>query len=142
MGVPAIWEFLKPYIKDRRKTLKGFVCQFRKENDRSPRIAIDGHNWLFECGFYHNDARAEPFSFTKDSHDDDTLYAKPYMNMIHKLKELSLLDVSFVIVFDGPLKPKFKRQKETLRSITGTADVDTYLTSYVDSYRSFQTERP
>ena len=142
MGVPAIWEFLKPYIKDRRKTLKGFVCQFRKENGRSPRIAIDGHNWLFECGFYHNDARAEPFSFTKDSHDDDTLYAKPYMNMIHKLKELSLLDVSFVIVFDGPLKPKFKRQKETLRSITGTADVDTYLTSYVDSYRSFQTERP
>lgn len=103
MGVPQIWELLRPYIKDKRLPLKCFVSDFKKDNGRSPRIAIDGYSWIFECGFLLN-----------QDQDVSNKYAgygtipKALVNFLSRLKEFLSLDISFILVFDGNMKPWFK----------------------------------
>lgn len=54
MGVPQIWEFLKPFLQDSRIPLRKFIIDFNISQKRPPKIAIDAYGWLFECGFIQN----------------------------------------------------------------------------------------
>lgn len=102
MGVPQIWELLQPFIKDKRVPLRKFASDFKKKTGRSVRIAIDGYTWAFECGFLTNSGSPEKFhGHAKTS--------KAIVNLLHRLKEFLSLDISFILVFDGNMKPWFKK---------------------------------
>ncbi|KAL3231428.1 Holliday junction resolvase YEN1 [Nakaseomyces bracarensis] len=138
MGVPEVWELLKPNIKDKRISFKRFVTEFKNEHNSAPRIAIDGHNWLFECGFFHNDSRQRN-GVSNDNPDlglDDIENGKPFINFISKIRDFLVLDVTFVIVFDGPLKPHYKGKGNVpLRDIvTEGTSAEELLKNYCDSY--------
>lgn len=130
MGVPQIWEFLKPYLQDSRIPLRKFVVDFNKSQKRPPRIAIDAYGWLFECGFIQNtDIRTRSRSRSRSKspmrsprqanidssqeyhgNRDYTTRGKAVLNFISRLKELLGLNVEFLLVFDGIMKPSFKRK--------------------------------
>ncbi|GAV54632.1 hypothetical protein ZYGR_0AN01000 [Zygosaccharomyces rouxii] len=109
MGVPQIWELLRPYLQDKRVPLKKFVSDFKVCHGRSPRIAIDGYTWLFECGFILN--QESPGKYT--SHGT---IGKAVLNFVSRLRELLALNITFILVFDGCMKPSFKKNFESLSS--------------------------
>ncbi|AQZ12622.1 YEN1 (YER041W) [Zygosaccharomyces parabailii] len=102
MGVPQIWELLRPLLVDKRVPLKKFVVDFKTGHGRPPRIAIDGYSWIFECGFVLSQDTPKKYA----SHGT---MAKAVLNFIHRLKEFLALDVTFMLVFDGNMKPSFKK---------------------------------
>lgn len=89
MGVPELWDTIKNGL-GKRIPFEVFAEQFLVENGRPVRIAIDGHNWLFEV-----------FKGHKDS--------DKVKNFMSRVRTLLTMNVSFVIVFDGRFKPSFKR---------------------------------
>lgn len=103
MGVPQIWELLRPHLHDKRVPLKKFVSDFKLHKKRSPRIAIDGYTWVFECGFILN--QESPGKYASYG-----TIGKAVLNFIHRLKELLALNITFVLVFDGSMKPSFKKK--------------------------------
>ncbi|CCD23645.1 crossover junction endodeoxyribonuclease NDAI_0B06130 [Naumovozyma dairenensis CBS 421] len=109
MGVPQLWEILKPYTEANRISLRQFISNFEKENGRSPKVAIDGYNWLFECGFI-----VSPTNSIKYSTQGTT--PKAMLNLLVRLKELLSLNVGFILVFDGAMKPSFKNKFNTSSS--------------------------
>ncbi|QLQ80060.1 hypothetical protein HG537_0D00600 [Torulaspora globosa] len=118
MGVPQIWELLQPYIKDKRIPFRKLAGEFKKENGRSIRIAIDGYTWLFECGFITS-------SDSPQRYHGDGKINKAIVNLLHRLKELLSLDVSFIMVFDGNMKPWFKKNfRDECTSISKVLDED------------------
>ncbi|CAR31060.1 ZYRO0E08932p [Zygosaccharomyces rouxii] len=102
MGVPQIWELLRPYLQDKRVPLKKFVSDFKFSHGRSPRIAIDGYSWLFECGFILNQE-------TPGKYASHGTIGKAVLNFVYRLKELLALNITFILVFDGSMKPSFKK---------------------------------
>ncbi|QLL33049.1 hypothetical protein HG536_0D05700 [Torulaspora globosa] len=118
MGVPQIWELLQPYIKDKRVPFRKLAADFKEENGRPIRIAIDGYTWLFECGFITSPDSQERY------HGDGKIN-KAIVNFLHRLKEFLSLDVSFIMVFDGNMKPWFKKNfREDATSISKELDED------------------
>lgn len=136
MGVPAIWELLKPYIKDKRISLKRFVTEFKSINGRTPIIAIDGHNWLFECGFFHNESRFRASAMKDSEKGYQFENGKPYLNLINKIRDLLVLEVTFIIVFDGDVKPLYKgKTNSPLRNVIEEGSSESELLSnYCDQY--------
>lgn len=116
MGVPQIWELLQPYIKDKRVPFRKLAAEFKEQNGRPIRIAIDGYTWLFECGFITSPDAQERY------HGDGKVN-KAIVNFLHRLKELLSLDVCFIMVFDGNMKPWFKKNfREESTSISKELD--------------------
>lgn len=98
MGVPSVWDITKRGF-DERLPFSILVTNFHKEHGRPIRIAIDAYQWIFEAGSI-GQASGLPF----------TLHTGKLIQSFHsRIKEMISLNVSFVFVFDGPLKPKFKR---------------------------------
>ncbi|CAI4060243.1 hypothetical protein SKDZ_05G1140 [Saccharomyces kudriavzevii ZP591] len=126
MGVPQIWEFLKPYLQDSRIPLRKFVVDFNESQKRPPKIAIDAYGWLFECGFIQSSdtkPRSRSRSPIRSPRESDVGTSQEYhssrsyispgkavINLISRLKELLGLGVEFLLVFDGIMKPSFKRK--------------------------------
>lgn len=102
MGVPQIWELLRPYIKDSRIPLRKFAADYKKRTGSTVRIAIDGYTWLFECGFFAGQETPERFA-------GQGKISKAVLNLMHRLKEFLSLDIKFILVFDGKMKPWFKK---------------------------------
>ncbi|CCH62992.1 hypothetical protein TBLA_0I03380 [Henningerozyma blattae CBS 6284] len=144
MGVPPIWEILKPFIQDSRIPLKVFVSEFYKKNNQFPRIAIDGYTWLFECGFIvkippknannNNNNNNENVSYISNS--------KAMTNFVYRLKELLSLNIEMVFVFDGNLKPWFKNKYKSEKdyNILANEKDNDYLELYNDHLKSHQTK--
>lgn len=148
MGVSQIWEFLKPYLQDSRIPLRKFVIDFNKSQKRAPRIAIDAYGWLFECGFIQNidisaRSRSRSRSPTRSPRDSDidssqeyygsrsyTTTGKAVINFISRLKELLSLNVEFLLVFDGVMKPSFKRKFNHEQNATTCDDEKEYYSSW------------
>lgn len=103
MGVPQIWELLRPYLINQRVPLRKFVADYRTIHGRPPRIAIDGYTWIFECGFVLNQD-------TPGKYASYGTMSKAVLNFLHRLKEFLALDVTFILVFDGNMKPSFKNK--------------------------------
>ncbi|KOG99988.1 crossover junction endodeoxyribonuclease [Saccharomyces eubayanus] len=128
MGVPQIWEFLKPFLQDSRIPLRKFIVDFNISQKRPPKIAIDAYGWLFECGFIQNldtksRSRSRSGSPIRSPRRNDieinqdynggrgyTSTGKAVINLVSRLKELLSLNVEFLLVFDGIMKPSFKRK--------------------------------
>ncbi|KAM3160391.1 Yen1 [Lachancea thermotolerans] len=103
MGVPAFWDLIKSDESLRRLPLKQFVVEFRNNFNRPLRLAIDAFTWLFESGFISNDCeRLSEKGYRTD--------AQSTLILLNRLKCLLSLDVTFVLVFDGPMKPSFKNK--------------------------------
>lgn len=109
MGVPQIWELLRPHLQDKRVPLKKFVSDFKVSHGRFPQIAIDGYTWLFECGFVVNQE-------TPGKYASYGTIGKAVLNFVYRLKELLALNITFILVFDGCMKPSFKKSFGSLLS--------------------------
>ena len=126
MGVPQIWEFLKPHLQDSRIPLRKFIIDFNESQKRPPRIAIDAYGWLFECGFIQNSdmksrsrsrspmrsPRNSDIETTQEHHGNRNYRStgKAVINFLSRLKELLSLNLEFLLVFDGTMKPSFKKK--------------------------------
>lgn len=97
MGVPTIWEAIKPGF-DERVPFEWFVSDFYAKNGRSIRIAIDAFQWIFESKGGMMIGVPMKAQITK-----------LMVNFHVRIRLLLSLNVSFVLVFDGRFKPSFKR---------------------------------
>lgn len=133
MGVPQVWELLRPYIKDKRVPLKCFVSDFKRSNGRSPRIAIDGYSWIFECGFLVNQDASNKYA-------GYGTIPKALVNFLHRLKEFLSLDISFVLVFDGSMKPWFKNNYKNSgeETTTDTEHIEEYSVMWAEHMKAHQ----
>lgn len=94
MGVPDLWGEMTP-AAEQRIPLVRFVCDFVEEHHRPVRLAIDAFQWIFECRAQYG---MEHFNSQK-----------ALQGFHSRIRELISLHVTFVFVFDGPMKPFFKR---------------------------------
>lgn len=134
MGVPQIWELLQPHIKDKRVPIRKLAADFKREKGRPIRIAIDGYTWVFECGFITSPDSPEKY------HGYGRLN-KAIVNFLHRLKEFLSLDISFILVFDGNMKPWFKKNfSEETTSISRKLDSD-YLVEWRRHERSHRDQQ-
>lgn len=101
MGIPALWEVIKPGF-DRRISIDEFVDHYLKENGRPPRVAIDAYMFLFEAG-----------TSNINVDDPEDILTQNFMS---KILSLIGLNISVVVVFDGNLKPKKTRNGEFVQS--------------------------
>lgn len=99
MGIPELWELLKPGFS-RRVSIDELVDKFIKNHQRTPRIAIDAYLFIFQ---------ADHSSITVE--DKDTILIQ---NVMSKILALIGLNISVVVVFDGVLKPQKTKSKENL----------------------------
>ncbi|RCK62379.1 Holliday junction resolvase YEN1 [Candida viswanathii] len=99
MGIPELWELLKPAVS-RRLSLDELVDQFIKDHKRPPRIAIDAYLFIFQ---------ADHSSITIE--DKESILVQ---NVMSKILALIGLNISVVVVFDGVLKPLKAKSKESL----------------------------
>ncbi|KAH3672069.1 hypothetical protein WICMUC_004470 [Wickerhamomyces mucosus] len=113
MGVPAIWDIIKPGF-DERIPFKVLVKDFYLKHKRPIKLAIDGHIWFFEA--------ARPISISDNNSNNnnysnvnnklmDINISSMVINFHKKLRDLIELNVSFIIVFDGCFKPSIKNKK-------------------------------
>lgn len=99
MGIPELWELLKPGF-GRRLSIDELVDEFIGNHQRPPRIAIDAYLFIFQ---------ADHSSITIE--DKETILLQ---NVMSKILALIGLNISVVIVFDGVLKPPKTKSKEDL----------------------------
>lgn len=92
MGVPQIWELLKPYTIETRVPLRTYLSGTPR-----PKIAIDAYHIFFECGYFQIPE-----------------LGKPTLNFMKRLKDLVSIDSSFLLVFDGLDKPKEKNASKNI----------------------------
>ncbi|SCW02919.1 LAFE_0F17172g1_1 [Lachancea fermentati] len=113
MGVPSLWEVFKDQKCGERLPFKKFVVDFYHANGRTPRLAIDAYSWLFECGFISaGDQRAEEKGYkTIDL---------AILSLLQRLSLLISMDVTFMLVFDGPMKPSFKNKFRNKKMVYDT----------------------
>lgn len=112
MGVPHVWDLLRPYHEDSRIPFRQLVSQFRFQHGRAIRVAIDAYGWLFECGLIAKDLPDGQRARNDFNWSIQGDINKATVNFMSRLKELLSLDVTFILVFDGPLKPEFKNQNK------------------------------
>ncbi|KAG5416857.1 hypothetical protein I9W82_005587 [Candida metapsilosis] len=90
MGIPELWEVLKPGF-DKRICIDELVDQYIKKLGRPPRIAVDAYMFIFQSD--HSSIIS----------DDKT--GIMVQNFMSKILALIGLNVSVIVVFDGILKP-------------------------------------
>ncbi|SCU86507.1 LAMI_0D02388g1_1 [Lachancea mirantina] len=123
MGSPTLWEALKRNTYHRRIPFKLFVDEFRQAHRRTPKIAIDAYSWLFECGFIKNLGEG-----VEDKYHRTVELA--LVSLLSRLKLFISLDITFVLVFDGPRKPSFKNQFKLKKLDAGEQVQDLSATDY------------
>jgi Holliday junction resolvase YEN1 len=112
IGVKAIWDLIKG-TEDKREPFSCFVARFYKQNGRPLRVAIDGYQWLVES------SAGIPQGLSYEA-----LISKSVQGFHRKVRYMISLNVSFVIVFDGCYKPKFKRSKISIKEVEKMRDID------------------
>ncbi|SCU95439.1 LADA_0G15632g1_1 [Lachancea dasiensis] len=127
MGVPAFWELIKDHQSVQRIPFQQFVTEFQHAEGRAPRLAIDAFGWLFECGFL----TGETDELIDKGYRTDGLAILAFLK---RLKILLSLDVTFVLVFDGPFKPKFKNELKLKRATSDKLDVLTAVNVDIDGW--------
>ncbi|CAK9436479.1 uncharacterized protein LODBEIA_P10370 [Lodderomyces beijingensis] len=90
MGIPELWEVLRPAF-DERIPLEKLVDQFVRDLGRTPRVAIDGYMFMFQSD--HGSIVAQ---------DKKSILIQNFMS---KVLALIGLNVSVLVVFDGVMKP-------------------------------------
>ncbi|CCE61668.1 hypothetical protein TPHA_0A05940 [Tetrapisispora phaffii CBS 4417] len=123
MGIPQVWEKLKQYTDNSRVPFKKFVADFYQERNRSPRIAIDCYQWLYECGFFIKDLPELQQVVNEQP-------SKPILNFISRIRDFLSLDITFILVFDGPMKPSFKNKHKLTNSLISNETLNIDLTNY------------
>ncbi|CUM46041.1 uncharacterized protein AC631_02192 [Debaryomyces fabryi] len=113
MGITDLWSILSPGF-DTRIPFPIFVYEFINQYGRTPRIAIDAYMFIFQSS--HSNLQGV------ERENDIQI-----RNIMSKLMYLTLLNVSYVVVFDGRYKPQKLRHGEDGHSI-----------SYDDQLREFQ----
>ncbi|SCU88178.1 LANO_0D01332g1_1 [Lachancea nothofagi CBS 11611] len=116
MGVPAFWDIIKGHSSIRRIPFKQFVIDHRTTHGKSPRLAIDAFAWLFECGFI----LGENENLNEKGYKTDAL---AIVTLLKRINLLLSLDVTFILVFDGPMKPDFKNRSK-LKTRIATEEED------------------
>lgn len=94
MGITDLWSILAPGF-DPRIPFPIFVSEFINKYGRTPRIAIDAYMFIFQSN--HSNLQGAEL-------ENDILMSK--------LMYLTLLSVSYVVVFDGRYKPQKLRHNE------------------------------
>lgn len=137
MGVSEVWDLLKPYLVDSRIPFIQFVTDFIKKYGRKPCIAVDAFQWLFECGFITRSSDNNIVMQSKSRFE----IKKCVLNWLSRMKEFMSLDIDFILVFDGPMKPVIKdhqRKKKTDGIIhdsrSYSMDVDDHLRNHMLGY--------
>lgn len=106
MGVANLWDLVKFEDAYARVPFRRFVIDFQeRHHNRSPRIAIDGYLWMYECGFFSGNGKTHELVQPNLS--------KAILNLLTKIKEMLITNVTFVVVFDGVNKPYFKWNNNT-----------------------------
>lgn len=98
MGITDLWSILAPGF-DPRIPFPIFVSEFIDKNGRTPRIAIDAYMFIFQS----NHSNLQGAELENDIQ---------VRNIMSKLMYLTLLSVSYVVVFDGRYKPQKLRHNE------------------------------
>ncbi|CUS24199.1 LAQU0S14e02432g1_1 [Lachancea quebecensis] len=128
MGVPAFWDLIKTQESLRRLPLKQFVVEFKSNFHRPLRLAIDAFTWLFESGFIGSETeRPSDKGYRTD--------AQPTLTLLNRLKCLLSLDITFVLVFDGPMKPSFKNKFKTKTSNNDCCELTFNDEEYISIYK-------
>lgn len=104
MGITDLWSILSPGF-DNRIPFPIFVHEFINQYGRTPRIAIDAYMFVFQSS--HSNLQGV------ERENDIQI-----RNIISKLMYLTLLNVSYVVVFDGRYKPQKLRHSEDVLSIS------------------------
>ncbi|KAH3688866.1 hypothetical protein WICPIJ_000172 [Wickerhamomyces pijperi] len=104
MGVSSVWDQIK-LGQDQRIPLRQFVTQFQKQHNRPLRVAIDGFMMLFEA----RTGSVAPMGNNNKFSNAVVNYSKLIMNFISKVRLFISLDITFIIVFDGIIKPPKRR---------------------------------
>ena len=129
MGAPAFWDLIKTKNCVKRLPLKQLVIDFKANFKRSPRIAIDAFTWLFECGFI-SEFQPEK-AYKTDAHS--------VISFLNRLKLFLSLDVTFILVFDGPMKPSFKNKFKSKTAVQSPIEVEEdYFGVYNEHHRQHE----
>lgn len=100
MGITALWSILAPGF-DPRIPFPIFVSEFINQYGRTPRIAIDAYMFIFQSNH----------SNLQGAERENDIQVR---NIMSKLMYLTLLSVSYVVVFDGRYKPQKLRHNEDM----------------------------
>lgn len=100
MGITDLWSILAPGF-DPRIPFPIFVSEFINKYGRTPRIAIDAYMFIFQS----NHSNLQGAELENDIQ---------VRNIMSKLMYLTLLSVSYVVVFDGRYKPQKLRHNEDM----------------------------
>lgn len=92
MGVASIWDQIRPG-QDERIPLRLFATNFSKKHNRPLRVAIDGYMMLFEA------------SLGSTSNGPTPNLSKFALNIMSKMRLFLSTDITFIVVFDGKIKP-------------------------------------
>lgn len=122
MGVAAVWDLIKPGCGE-RIPFSVLASVFYEENERPLRIAVDAYQWIFECRGANLTSRLT-----------DMDIGKFIGNFLAKIRYLLKYNISFVLVFDGSLKPTYKRDKSLQSSSKMSLDNRDYDIDY-DNYQ-------
>jgi Holliday junction resolvase YEN1 len=98
MGITDLWSILAPGF-DPRIPFPIFVSEFINKYGRTPRIAIDAYMFIFQSNH----------SNLQGAEVENDIQVR---NIMSKLMYLTLLSVSYVVVFDGRYKPQKLRHNE------------------------------
>ncbi|CEP22213.1 YEN1 [Cyberlindnera jadinii] len=126
MGVQAIWDLIEDAVEE-RVPFSCFATRFYDTNKRPVRVAVDGYMWLVEA------SASIPPNVSKQA-----VMGKILQVFHTKIRYLISLNVTFVIVFDGPFKPSFKKKKLSGKQIQ-RLDVKNYDVQYEELQRSLGT---
>lgn len=114
MGITDLWSILAPGF-DPRIPFPIFVSEFINLYGRTPRIAIDAYMFIFQSSH----------SNLQGAERENDIQVR---NIMSKLMYLTLLNVSYVMVFDGRYKPQKLRHNEDMH----------HCISYDDQLNEFQ----
>ncbi|QPG73518.1 hypothetical protein FOA43_000829 [Brettanomyces nanus] len=128
MTIPGLWDKLVQYdAGDERVPLRIYAERFYIKHHRPLKVGVDAYMWMFEL--------APPGSSGFGSMTGDMI-SKLVLNFHSRIRELIRLNVSFVLVFDGPYKVQ-KRRWETKDEIG--EDLDHHDHHFIQGY-SFMPE--
>lgn len=128
MGVQAIWEATQG-ATDHRVPFTCFAVKFFEENKRPLRVAVDGYQWLVEA------SSNLPRDILQKARQGKIV------QVFHsRVRYLISLNVSFVIVFDGGYKPKFKRREISTTELQNIQekDYDLYYKEIINKLEKYQ----
>ncbi|KAI0464054.1 hypothetical protein LJB42_001655 [Komagataella kurtzmanii] len=133
MAVHSLWQELLPGASERVPFVV-YIQSFSKTHGRLPRLAIDGYQWIFECRSFNG----------SNVYRLDDQVRKCLVGFKSRIRLLLQLKIEFVIVFDGPFKPIFKRNYGSLEvddDLMGKVDHDQYYKNVMEQIRELERDK-